>query len=121
MPSRPSRSARARRSLYQQRGAIKGNDSLGIDYTGRASQPGTGTIFLRRFGSTAPTVSFFAAQGTAISYEQTPTQLLASLRAAGAVGYRPARDCARPLLVPPATRRFGPMRWCNSTERWRHG
>lgn len=74
---------------YQQLGAVKGTDSLRIDYTGRLAQPGTGTFFLRQFGGTVCALSFFVAQGTELSYEPTLAQLLASLRLAGAVGVRP--------------------------------
>ncbi len=74
---------------YQQRRAIKGTDSLRIDFTGRITQPGTGTFYLRQFGTTVCALSFFVAQGTEISYEQTQAQLFASLRPAGAVGLAP--------------------------------
>ena len=74
---------------YQQLRAVKGTDSLRIDYTGRMAQPGTGTFFLRQFGGTVCALSFFVVQGTELSYEPTLAQLLASLRVVGAVGIRP--------------------------------
>ena len=74
---------------YQQLRAVKGTDSLRIDYTGRMAQPGTGTFFLRQFGRTVCALSFFVVQGTEFSYEPTLAQLLASLRVVGAVGIRP--------------------------------
>lgn len=76
---------------YRQSRAIKGTDSLRIDFTGHLVQPGTGTFYLRQFGTTVCALSFFVVQGTEMSYEQTLTQLLASLRAAGAVGTAPRR------------------------------
>jgi hypothetical protein len=74
---------------YQQLRAVKGADSLRIDYTGRLAQPGTGTFYLRQFGGTVCALSFFVAQGTELSYESTLAQMLASLRVVGAVGVRP--------------------------------
>jgi len=74
---------------YQQLRAVKGADSLRIDYTGRMAQPGTGTFYLRQFGGTVCALSFFVVQGTELPYEPTLAQLLASLRLVGAVGVRP--------------------------------
>jgi hypothetical protein len=74
---------------YRQLRAVKGADSLRIDYTGRLAQPGTGTFFLRQFDGTVCAVSFFVVQGTELAYEPTLAQLLASLRVVGAVGVRP--------------------------------
>ena len=76
---------------YQQSRAVKGTDSLRIDFAGRLTQPGTGTFYLKQFGTTVCALSFFVVQGTEINYEQTLTQLLASLRTAGAVGGAPRR------------------------------
>ena len=76
---------------YQQSRVVKGTDSLRIDFAGRLTQPGTGTFYLKQFGTTVCALSFFVVQGTEISYEQTLTQLLASLRTAGAVGVAPRR------------------------------
>ncbi|CAA9550095.1 MAG: hypothetical protein AVDCRST_MAG18-244 [uncultured Thermomicrobiales bacterium] len=76
---------------YRQAQATKGADSLRIDFTGRLAQPGTGTLFLRQFGTTVCALSFFVAGGAEIAYEPTLAQLLASLRATGAVGARPIK------------------------------
>lgn len=71
---------------YRQTAVARGADDLRLDFTGRTTAPGRGTIFLRQFGGTVCALSFFVAQGTEITYDQTVNALLASLRPTGAVG-----------------------------------
>lgn len=73
---------------YQQTRVARGADSLRLDYTGRTTAPGQGTIALRQFGGMVCALSFFAAQGSRIHYEQIVEQLIASLRPVGSVGWR---------------------------------
>lgn len=76
---------------YQQTAVARGEDNLRLDFTGRTTAPGRGTIFLRQFGGTVCALSFFVVQGGEVSYEQTVNALLASLRPAGAVGQAAGR------------------------------
>jgi len=71
---------------YQQTAVARGEDSLRLDFTGRTTAPGRGTIFLHQFDGTVCALSFFVVQGGEVPYDQTVNALLASLRPAGAVG-----------------------------------
>jgi len=71
---------------YRQTAVARGEDSLRLDFTGRTTAPGRGTIFLRQFGGTVCALSFFVVQSGEINYEQTVNALLASLRPVGAIG-----------------------------------
>jgi len=77
---------------YQQTAVARGEDNLRLDFTGRTTAPGRGTIFLRQFGGTVCALSFFVVQGAAITYDQTVNALLASLRPAGAIGQAGLRE-----------------------------
>ena len=77
---------------YQQTAVARGEDNLRLDFTGRTTAPGQGTIFLRQFGGTVCALSFFVVQGAAITYDQTVNALLASLRPAGAIGQAGLRE-----------------------------
>jgi hypothetical protein len=76
---------------YQQTKVTKGADNLRIDFTGTIGQPGTGTFYLRQYGSTVCAMAFFVMQGTELAYETTLASLQASLRLANAVGITPHR------------------------------
>ncbi len=71
---------------YQQTAVARGEDSLRLDFTGRTTALGRGTIFLQQFGGNVCALSFFVVQGGEVPYDQTVNALLASLRPAGAVG-----------------------------------
>ncbi len=71
---------------YQQTAVARGEDSLRLDFTGRTTAPGRGTIFLHQFDGTVCALSFFVVQGGEVPYDQTVDALLTSLRPAGAVG-----------------------------------
>lgn len=77
---------------YQQTAVARGEDTLRLDFTGRTTAPGRGTIFLRQFGGTVCALSFFIVQGTEIPYDQIVNALLASLRPAGAIGQAGTRE-----------------------------
>ena len=77
---------------YQQTAVARGTDDLRLDFTGRMTASGRGTMYLRQFGESVCALSFFIVQGGEVSYEPTVSSLLASLRPAGAIGDMETRE-----------------------------